>query len=692
MHKPHPRLATLVPYLLLLAGVLIFHRAVLFQPDRGIPWDLPGYHLPQAVFLSESLHRGEIPFWEPYAYCGRPFAANILTQTFYPARVAVALAGSPRDAAGIYYLLEWEEILHIFLAAAFAYWLASRLGVGRPAALLAGFAYSLGCFFASQAEHIGAVETAAWLPLIWGALWGLRAGYNRRDFLLLVAGLSLSLMSSFTPLTVVVFLSTLLLAACFALVRLARPALLAWTALAMALSASVCAIVLIPQAQLSMLSVARYRTDWKGTGAGVPLAALWSLIAPNHLGVFDLSTYHAPYEPTLIYLYCGIAILLLAAAALLRPSRERAPWMALLAIAAIWMLGDSTPVGVALFRLLPGLLRDAIYPQFWMAPFSLCVALLAAFGLSRRVSLPRVGYLIALLCAAELILVSSSRPLNTTDLKRNPIVTESSFEGRSDTLPLLRSLTGTANPPYRIDTIDDSIDWAMAPATTRLPIATGYDPMALIRFIQARLAVADGKRWGAYYQAQHPGSPMLAAMSVKYLLSRKPIQPPPNLRLAAGLPGRYLYENLSALPRFYFPRRVTCAAGMDESARRVRRPDWDPAGEAVVECAGAPGAAYAAGTIANIRYQSNSFSMDVSSPGEAFLATSEPHYPGWKAYIDGTEVPIRYTNVAFRGIFVPPGQHRVSMAYSPAIFAVSGALSVVTILGLLALPGTKRRQ
>ncbi len=681
-----------VPYLLLLAGVLVFHRAILFQPDRGIPWDLPGYHLPQAVFLSESLHRGEIPYWEPYAYCGRPFAANILTQTFYPARIAVTLAGSPRDAAGLYYLMEWEEILHIFLAAALAYWLAGRLGVGRPAALLTGFAYSLGCFFASQTEHIGAVETAAWLPLIWGALWGLRDGYNRRDFLLLVAGLSLSVMTSFTPLTVVVFLSALLLAACFAVFKLGRAIVLAWTALAMALSACVCAIALVPQAQLSMLSVARYRTEWKGTGAGIPLAGLWSLVAPNHLGVFDLSTYHAPYEPTLIYLYCGIGVLLLVAAGITTHSwREKGPWIALLAISAVWMLGDSTPVGVALFRLLPGFVRDAIYPQFWVAPFSLCVALLAAFGLARHVRFPRIGYLIALLCATELILVSSSRPLNTTDLRRNPIVTETSFEGRGDALPLLRTLTRTANPPYRIDTIDDSIDWAMAPATTRLPIATGYDPMALIRFIQARLAVADGKRWGAYYQAQHPGSPMLAAMSVKYLLSRKPIQPPPNLRLAAELPGRYVYENLPALPRFYFARSVTCAPGMEESARLVRRPDWDPANETVVECAGARGGGYETGTIRNIRYESNSVSMEVSSGGETFLATSEPHYPGWKAYVDGKEVPIRYTNVAFRGITVPAGRHRVSMGYSPAIFVISGAISVVAILGLLAVPKSRRR-
>jgi hypothetical protein len=669
------------PYLLLLAAVMLFHRAALFSPgEYGVPWDLAGFHLPHAVYYSESLHRGEIPWWEPYAYCGRPFAANMQTEVFYPFRALTALLGTARDTQGMYYLLELEEFLHVFLGAALAYWMALRFGLSRPAALLAGLAYSLGSFFASQAEHIGELETAAWLPLAWGALYGLREHRGRRDFLALTAALVLAVLAGCAPLTMTVFLAVFWLALGLVLTRAARPALLTTALAAMALAVCLCAFLLIPATQFSLESVARYRSDWRGTGGGVPLAALWSLIRPNHFGIFNLAEYKAPYEITLLYLYCGFLPLLLAlAAAFLRRTRVKAAVAVCLAAAGVWMLGDSTPIGVWLYKLLPGMIRAAFYAQFLMPAFALPAALLAGFGLAQYVRSSRLAYLVVAVSAADLILVGSDRPFNVQPLGENLAVTDKTFEGRVDTLRTLRALTGTAVPPYRIDTIDDSIDWAVRAAITRLPIATGYDPQALIRFTQARLAVADGQRWGAYYQAQHPDSPMLAAMNVKYLLSRGPVSAASNLRLERDLPGRVVYRNLAALPRFYLAPRVVCASGMEEAARLVRRAGWDPAAEAVVECgaAGRMGDFSASTTaITNVQYAGNAVSLDIVTPGDAFLATAETHYPGWKAYIDGKPAPILYTNVAFRGVFVPAGRHRVEMRYSPALFEVSAVISL----------------
>jgi hypothetical protein len=40
------------------------------------------------------------------------------------------------------------------------------MGVGRPAAFLGASVYEMGPFFASQAQHLGAICCAAWLPLM----------------------------------------------------------------------------------------------------------------------------------------------------------------------------------------------------------------------------------------------------------------------------------------------------------------------------------------------------------------------------------------------------------------------------------------------------------------------------------------------------------------------------------------------
>lgn len=673
------------PCLLLLAAVILFHRAALFLPgEYGVPWDLAGFHLPHVVYFSESLHRGEIPWWEPYAYCGRPFAANMQTEVFYPFRALTALVGTPRDTWRMYYLLELEEFLHVFLAAALAYWMARRFGLTRPAALLTGLVYSLGSFFASQAEHIGELETAAWLPLAWGATYGLRRHCGRLDFLALTAALALAVLAGCAPLTMTVFLAVFALALGLALTRAARPALLATALAAMALAACLCAFVLIPATQFSLASVARYRAEWRGTGGGVPLPALWSLIRPNYFGIFNLAGYKAPYEITLLYLYCGILPLLLAVgAAILRRTRVKAAVVIALLVAGVWMLGDSTPVGVWLYRMLPGMIRAAFYAQFWMPAFALAVALLAGFGLAQYVRSTRLACVVVAVCAADLILTGSGRPLSVQPMRDNLAATDDTFEGRADTLQTLRTLTGAAVPPYRIDTIDDSINWAVRAAITRLPIANGYDPQALIRFTQARLAVADGQRWGAYYQAEHPDSPMLAAMDVKYLLSRKPVSLPPNLRLERDLPGRLAYRNLAVLPRFYLAPRVVCASGMEEAARLVRRAGWDPAAEAVVECGTTGRMGYFStppAAITNVQYAGNTVSLDIAAPGDAFLATAETHYPAWEAYIDGNRATICYTNVAFRGVFVPAGRHRVEMRYSPALFGASALVSLAAAL------------
>ena len=53
------------PYLFLLLMTLLFYRKVLFTTDTFIPFDLPLYHVPQAVFASQSIRQGHLPLWDP---------------------------------------------------------------------------------------------------------------------------------------------------------------------------------------------------------------------------------------------------------------------------------------------------------------------------------------------------------------------------------------------------------------------------------------------------------------------------------------------------------------------------------------------------------------------------------------------------------------------------------------------------
>jgi uncharacterized membrane protein YfhO len=55
---------------------------------------------------------------------------------------------------------------------------------------------------------------------------------------------------------------------------------------------------------------------------------------------------------------------------------------------------------------------------------------------------------------------------------------------------------------------------------------------------------------------------------------------------------------------------------------------------------------------------------------------SDVYYPGWKAFADGTEVPILRANHAFRAVRLGEGRHDVRFVYAPRSFAVGWRVSV----------------
>jgi hypothetical protein len=693
------RSRSVLPYAALLCEVLVFYRKVLFSSHWGIPWDFRTFHLSLAGFIAESFRRGEFPLWDPYSYCGMPFYANLQAQVYYPPTIVTILIGNLTGGGHLAYFLEWQVVLHVFMAGVFAYWLLRRLEASRAAALLGATVFQLGGFFASQTQHLGDMDAAAWLPLAWLAVITLGRQFSWRWLGALSMALAMALLAGFPAMSFVVMTSSLLLAVVLFATRRAP-----WGVLGSAVLASLWALVLaaaqlLPAAELTSLSVARYRSEFMGTGGGIPLPSLISLVAPNHFNIFDFSKFSAPWNITFLYLYCGISGLALAVFALLRSkTRYRAPLACMTLLSLLWMLGDQTPVGKALFLWLPGIVRSSIYAEPALAAFVLCVAILAGLGAHRLFSSRRtwMGAAAVVIVAAELTLVGSGRPMNTGSLDNEPGFSEAQFDGSAELLSGIRRLTGTTNPPGRIDTVNDSMNWAVAARFIGVPDAHGNDPLALFRFMQVRRLFTGGERWGRYYEVTNPDSNMLSLLNVRFLLSRTPIQTGQFTKVAE-LPGRAVYENRGALPRFFLVSRIHQAANLEQAVAFLRSKEFDPRAVAVVEGA-VPFSELAqsgpAGTVRVVEYRSPRLMLDVESPQPAFLVTSEAHYPGWRAFLDGVETPIVMTNAAFRGLPVPAGRHRVEMRFEPAILVYSAALSIagLALLAAAVLFGDRKRS
>ena len=65
--------------------------------------------------------------------------------------------------------------------------------------------------------------------------------------------------------------------------------------------------------------------------------------------------------------------------------------------------------------------------------------------------------------------------------------------------------------------------------------------------------------------------------------------------------------------------------------------------------------------------------------GDGWIVVSTTAWKGWRAYVDGRRVETRFANHAFLGIFVPKGNHRVTLDYLPASFTQGRNLSLATL-------------
>lgn len=683
----------------LLVEVLVFHGRVLFSRSWTFPWDLRDYHLPLAEFMARCLRQGALPLWDPYTYCGMPFYANVQTQFAYPPAWITILLSNWTGGRHLLEFLEWQIVLHVFLAGIFTYWLLRRIGAGRMSATFGATIFQLGGYFASQTQHLGAMNAAAWLPLTWLAVVELARSPRLRWAAVLAVALALSFAAGFPAVTIVVFVSAGGLAAALWLFGAGSARAVLAVGMASLWAVWLSAVQLLPALELAGHSTAYRRGEFAGTGGGVPLLALVSLAHPNHHHIFDLEHYKLPWNPTFLYLYCGLAALLLAPVGLLGGrSRYRLPLLAVLAGGALWMLGESTPVGRTMFAVLPTTVRSPLYAEFAMPVFQLALAALAGLGAERvAAQCPWAAALLVALTAADLTLAGSRRLMNAFPVAQDPAVALEHFEGSAETLQRVRAWVQRTTPPARLEGYRDSMRWANSAPMIEIATASGNDPLAPERILLVRRLFGQSQPWLRYWELADLDSPLPSLLNVGYLITWAPSDQPvlqhPRWLRVADLPGHQLYQNKTVLPRFFLVGRVVPAESLRDALGRMASPEFDPRREAIVEGPASALDSEASGQVRVIEYGLRRVVLETHADGRAFLVSSETYYPGWRAWIDGKPSQLRLTNVAFRGLSVPAGRHRVEMEFRPAILGYGLILSLCAAVSIVvALARDRARQ
>ena len=218
--------------------------------------------------------------------------------------------------------------------------------------------------------------------------------------------------------------------------------------------------------------------------------------------------------------------------------------------------------------------------------------------------------------------------------------------------------------PAKLQRYQDLIDFHIAPEMSR--VASDINAV-----IPTARTVADLEGGLKYY-------PVLAMLNTKYIV----------------IDGNsYPLTYSQALGNAWFVERSLTAPTAD--AEMAALGEIDPGREAVIFDAQAaegtaaeyPGAAE--GRIVLKEYSPNRLSYDVSAAARGLAVFSEIYYPaGWKAYIDGEEVPVLRADYTLRALLIDEGDHEVEFVYDPGSFTLGKNISLASSLAIiLALAG-----
>jgi hypothetical protein len=181
-------------------------------------------------------------------------------------------------------------------------------------------------------------------------------------------------------------------------------------------------------------------------------------------------------------------------------------------------------------------------------------------------------------------------------------------------------------------------------------------------------------------------TPTDRALRTLGLLGVTDLVAPPHERRRAGLRVTYdgddarIYANPHALPRTWVVGAQRTVRG-DAAIGAVTDPGFDPRTTAIVEqpVAGLSGG----GSSRIVRYEPERVELRARADGRGLVMLSDVWFPGWKATVDGRDVPIHRVDYLLRGVQVGPGEHTIVMTYQPWSWRIGWIVSLTCALLLL---------
>ena len=155
---------------LILLAVLVVALWPLVFGIAVMKWDAMDLYLPWKYFITDMLSQNQLPLWNPFINGG--FSQMGDPGTWYPVSWGVAALFGGYSMGSLHF----EYLLHLYLGGLGFYFLLKQFGLARVALLSCATGYMLSGVMIGNAQHLGWVVSAAWLP--WVVMYFLRVQQN----------------------------------------------------------------------------------------------------------------------------------------------------------------------------------------------------------------------------------------------------------------------------------------------------------------------------------------------------------------------------------------------------------------------------------------------------------------------------------------------------------------------------------
>lgn len=210
------------------------------------------------------------------------------------------------------------------------------------------------------------------------------------------------------------------------------------------------------------------------------------------------------------------------------------------------------------------------------------------------------------------------------------------------------------------------------------------------RPVQEYLSRIEGQILRSHACLTRFSSPLLARAGVAWLLSDRDDPPgyPEYLERAVENPFTSpvrLYHVRNAVPRFRAVARVEAVADRSEAFGWLEDPAHDPARVVCAEDFAFHGSVTAAVQLLPLPAEDNRLGCLTQSDAPFYLTVLHYLPAGFRAYLDGRDVPWQRTDAVFAGLVVPAGEHEVLFVYHPPALVTGFALQLSALLLILGM-------